>query len=96
MIVPVIEGWGFDKHLVDPAGLNVKLNSPFCPKLPELNTPEGVPGIPLVTVCVELSLLIHLIVVPAGIVLLAGENAKPLMNISFAPGVPVLPLLFVE
>jgi hypothetical protein len=73
--------------------VNVKLNSPFDPKLPESKRPDGDPGTPLVTVCVVVSLLVHLIVEPTDIVLLPGENVILWIIISLAPC--VLPVVFV-
>jgi hypothetical protein len=47
------------------------------------------PGALPVTLCVKLSLFVHLTVVPAGTVMLDGVNAIFCNHTSFTPGVPV-------
>jgi len=68
-----------------PAVANVKLKVPFGPTDPLSHN-----LLSLVTVCVIGSLFVHVIVVPAATVIVAGLNAIPCIKTSLAPG-PLVP-----
>ena len=76
------------KNSYVPVSANVKLKVLPASTL-WLNFPLGVPGTPLVTVCVVPSSFVHVIVAPFVALSCTGLNAKPLMDMAPLLDAPV-------
>src|SRR5574341_1112352 len=74
VIVAVMEVWILQKYGKMPGCVKVRVN--VCPgfRFPLSNSPEGEPGVPLVTVWVVLPLFVHVTDVPTAIVRFPGVN----------------------